>query len=328
VHRELVVFKLRFFVTDVEELRDIALKEREEIARKVGHILVSASNDTDRQAALELAKSLVEDTSISVREVLSKELRDCAFLPKEIITAIAADIEAVSMPFLIASLAVDDDLLDEIIRNCGDVAQKAVATREGLSEALSFAITDIGCLGAVENLVDNETATVSGRSCHRVVDRFPEERSLMEKLAMRADLPAELVERIIFKISKEYGEHLTEKFGLSTDYASYLVSLANRQVFSKTLEVLPLPELTNYLQQLNTVKTLGSDLLLTYLQNGYIRLFTAAIATLLDKPYEAVEKSLALKDKKILAHILEAAGFSRSVIGVLLIAYERLLRDE
>lgn len=314
-------------ISDVEELRHIDLAARVEIARKVGKILSKQNGDSqNNRDAMALAKLLVEDVAVSVREALSRELRMCSFLPTDLVAKLAQDIDQVSMPFLVASQAMDDDFLEDIVRSCGEGAQEAIARRDGLSEAVSYAISDVGCKSAVESLIGNDTVELSERSCNRVVDRFPEERSLMEKLAQRADLPASLVERIIFKISKRYGEYLSEKFGLATDYASYLVSMANRQVFSRTLEMAPLGEVKNYLQQLHKVGGLSSDVLLSYLQNGNVKLFTMAISVLLDRPYEAVEARLSKGDKKVIARLLEAAGFSKSVIGVLLIAYDRLLR--
>lgn len=313
-------------MTEVEELKNIDQIAREQIASKVGRILAKQTNGSDKEAALELARVLVEDVAVSVREALSKELRSCNFLPKEILLKLANDIEQVSTPFLVASQAMDDEFLEDIIHNCGDKAQEAVAARNGLSEAVGFAISDVGCMGAVETLVENETADVSKRCCDRVIERFPKARSLLEKLASRADLPVEIVEQLIFKVSKRYGEYMTEKFDLTTDYASYLVSLANRQVFSRTMELAPQDEVSNYLTQLKDVGGLSSDVLLNYLQNGNYRLFTAALAVLLNKPFEAVEAKVATGDKKVLARLLEAAGFARSVVGVLLIAYERLIR--
>lgn len=312
-------------LTDVEELRNIDLAAREEIARKVGRILSRQSADSANRDAIALARLLVEDVSVSVREALSRELRTCNFLPKDIVTHLAKDIDQISMPFLVASQAMDDDFLEEIVRGCGEGAQEAIAKRRGLSEAVSYAISDVGCQDAVTALVTNDTASLSARSCNRVIDRFPEERSLMELLAERADLPASVVERIIFKVSKRYGEYLSEKFGLATDYASYLVSMANRQVFSRTLEMAPLSEIENYLGQLNTMQGLTSDVLLSYLQNGNVRLFTMSMSVLLGRPYDIMEMALAKGDKKLLARLLETAGFSKSVIGVLLIAFERLL---
>ncbi|NVJ98305.1 MAG: DUF2336 domain-containing protein [Alphaproteobacteria bacterium] len=313
-------------IKDVEELRHVDLEARVEIARKVGKILAKQNGTADGRDAMALAKLLMEDVAVSVREALSRELRVCSFLPKDLVTKLAQDIDQVSTPFLMASQAMDDAFLEDIVRSCSESAQEAIALRDGLSEAVSFAISDVGCQSAVESLVGNDTVEMSERSCNRVVDRFPEERSLMEKLAQRADLPAAVVERVIFKISKRYGEYLSEKFGLATDYASYLVSMANRQVFSRTLEMAPQKEVENYLRQLHEVGGLSSDVLLSYLQNANVKLFTTSIAILLDRPYEVVEARLSQGDKKVVARLLEAAGFSKSVIGVLLIAYDRLIR--
>ncbi|PCI62237.1 MAG: hypothetical protein COB37_07150 [Kordiimonadales bacterium] len=312
-------------MTDVTDLKNLSLKAREEIAHKVGHILAEDASGSDNKAAFQIAMVLVEDVAISVREALALELKACNFLPKDILRVLATDIQQVSMPFLMASKAIDDAFLEEIVATCEDYAQEAVATRKGLSEAVSFVISDVAAQSAVEILVDNNTADVSMRSADRVVDRFPTDRSLMEKLAQRADFPAVMVERIVFKVAQKYGEYLTEKFDLSTDYASYLVSLANRQVFSRTLEMAPLTEIENYLQQLHGAQALNSDVVLNYLQNGNVRLFSSALAVLLGKPFALIEATVARGDKSKLARLFDAAGFAKPVAGVLLIAYERLL---
>lgn len=311
-------------MTNVDELMNIELDARMEIAKKAGRILASSKNTSDQKAAIELAKVLAEDVAISVREALSRELKNCHFLPADLINLVARDIEQVSTPFLIACEAIDDDFLEEIVRNYGDDHQEAVARRSGLSEAVSFAISDVGCFDAVDALAENETAIVSGRGFSRMVDRFPQDLSLMEKLAGRADLPMDIVEQLIFKVSAKFGEVLSERFNLSVDYATYLVSLANRQVFSRTLELAPLTEIENYLSQLHRIGGLESNVLLIYLQNNNLRLFTMSLAILLKQKFEPIERLVYQRDKKVLARLLDSAGFSKSVIGVLLISFERL----
>lgn len=311
-------------MTDVQEIVDLELEARTEIARKVGRILSSSDDATEQKAAIELAKVLAEDVAVTVREALSIELSSCIFLPKELVSIVAKDIEQVSLPFLVASEAMDDAFLEELVRSCGESHQEGVAMRKGISEAVSYAISDVGSHGAVDKLSDNETAEMSMRSFNRVVERFPQDVSLMEKLAFRADLPIEMVEKLVFKVSHQYGELLIGKFGISRDYSSYLVSLANRQVFSRTLEMSPQQEIHNYLSQLHARQSLGSDVLLTYLQNNNLRLFTTSLAVMMKQPYEKIQELVARRDKKLLARLLDSVGFSKPVIGVLLISYERL----
>lgn len=311
-------------MTDVQDIAGLEPSARADIARKVGRILSSTDNTTEQKAAYELAKVLAEDVATSVREVLARELSSCIFLPKELVLIVAKDISQVSVPFLVASEAMDDEFLEEIVRSCSGSHQEGVAARKGLCEAVSFAISDVGSPGAVEKLSTNESAEMSARSFSRVIERFPEDSSLMEKLAFRADMPIEIIDKLVFKVSKQYGELLISKFGISYDYSSYLVSLANRQVFSQTLELSPQPEIHNYLSQLHARQSLGSDVLLMYLQNNNLRLFTTSLAVMMKQPYQKIQELVAKRDTKILARLLDNVGFSKPVIGVLLISYERL----
>lgn len=309
-----------------DDLRNIDLEARIQIAKKVGKLLSKAGNSSDQKAAMELARLLVEDVSISVREALSRELQACSFLPKDMVSNLSRDIDQISMPFLMASEAMDDAFLETIVRDCGVAQQEAVARRDGVSEIVSYAICDVGGLEAVDALLENDTADMSERAANRVVDRFPVEVSLMEKLSDRTDLPVAVAERIIFKISARYGEYLSQRFGLAADYSSYLTSLATRQVFARTLEVASQNELMNYLRQLKSVGGLNSDVILGYLQNKNVRLFIAAMAALSGKPFDTVENLIGRPNKPALSRMFNQAGFSPNVIGVLLIAYERLFR--
>lgn len=308
-----------------EEIRNVDLEARIQIAKKVGRLLARGPSD-DYDSAADLARLMVEDISVSVREALSQELKSCAFLPKQIVEKLSLDINQVSLPFLMASEAIDDSFLEMIVRESSPEKQGAIAQRQGLSEIVSFAICDVGAVEAVDVLLDNETAEMSERGFQRVVDRFPIETSLMEKLASKAELPMAVVERIVFKVSSIYSKHLTQQYNLSTDYASYLTTLATRQVFARTMDVAPLQEIQNYLSELHKVGGLRSDVILTYLQNKNVRLFLASVATLSGMSFEAVETRIGRYDRHAFSRILEKLSFSSSVAGVLLIAYDRLFR--
>ncbi|GHF26582.1 hypothetical protein GCM10017044_21970 [Kordiimonas sediminis] len=312
---------------NADELKHVSLVARVEIARKVGRILSRKPSAEDMDAALELANLLVQDVSVSVREAMSKAVVDCLFLPKEVVKTIAEDISQVSMPFLMASKAVDDALLESIIRSHENVeVQEAIAQRKGISEIVCFALCDEGTEEAVEALMENESADVSERSCDRVVKRFGTNASILECLAKRSDLPLNMVEKIIFKVSEQYGQYLMQRFNLAPDYASYLVSLTEREVFAQALEVSPQHEVMNYLGGLHKIKELTPNVMLTYLQNNHMRLFIYSLAVVLDLPADKLEGVLGKGDKQVLSKLLRQCGYSQSVSGVLMIAYERMFR--
>lgn len=316
---------------ELSELQNVDRISRIDIAHKVGHIIQrEQSNNTEdsaeSQSALEVAKLLAQDASIAVREALSHELRECQYLPASLIEMIVNDIDQVAMPFLVVSEALDDELLEQLVNSCGEAVKEAIAQRNGLSEMVSFAISDLGGRDAVENLVENDTADVSLRTAQRVVDRFPEDSLLLNQLSKRADLPMEIVETLIFKLSRQYSEYLMHKFHLAEDYSSYLSTLANKSVFLQSLDIAPVAEVQNYLEQLHSVRQLTGDKILGYIQKGHLRLFTSSISILANRHYDTVEKSLAKGGRKVLNKLLHEANIPDNICGVLTLAFERHIR--
>ena len=312
---------------DIDKLKRSDRIARIDIARKVGAFFQNGVDSDSPKETLKVAQLLAEDTSLAVREALSCELRDCSFLAEELIETLVNDIDEISIPFLMASDAIDDKFMVDLIYRSEDTKQLAIAQRDGVCEAVAFAICDVAGRDVVSTLIDNKTAEVSARSCDRVVDRFPEDVTLLEALAKRADLPLEAVEKLIFKISNQYSERLMTKFNLAEDYASYVVSLATRRVFLNTMNASPTSEVLTYLHKLNEAEGLKGDQLLNFLQNKNLRLFYASLAVLTDRDFTVIQNVLAQGGKKVLIKLLDKAGVTKSVAGVLLVAYEREISE-
>lgn len=306
-----------------DELQNVGIEFRVEIAKKVGRLLCSDDPKKDYDAAIELAHFLTEDVSIAVRKALSTQLRNSRYLPTNIVEKLANDIEQVSQPFLMKSQAVDDAFLKEFLGKCDSALQEAVAKRDDVSEELTYAICDVASVEAVSTLMSNEGAHLNEGSATRVVDRFPEEMPLLECMAQRSDLPVAVVECLIFKISSKYGEYLAKKFALTTDYSEYIISLAGRQVFHETLEVSPDFEVYNYFTQLHKEKALTSDLLFGYIQSGYVKVFIVALAVRADMQPKSLWAAIETDSSKVLDKLLRKCNFSRTVIGAILVAFER-----
>ena len=305
------------------ELQNIDREARVEIARKVGCLLLSDKRSSDRSAALDLARLLAEDVSIAVRVALSEQVRAAPYLPDELVEKLASDIEQVSCPFVMGFKAVDDKFLISMLDTCGDELQNSIAERKEVSEALTYAICDVACVRAVSTLMSNDGAILNENSAVRVTQRFPEDTPLLESMAKRADLPIEIVKSIIFKVSRKYSEYLASKFELTADYSEYIISLAERQVFHQTLELSPDSEVYNYFCQLNDEGAITSDLLFSYIQKGFVKVFTMAVAAKTGKAPEILRKALEVDSSKVLGKLLKKCGYSRAVVGAMVVAFER-----
>ena len=176
---------------------------------------------------------------------------------------------------------------------------------------------------AVATLIENGGASLNQDSAVRVTERFPEEISLLECMAKRADMPVEVVKLLIFKVSREYGEYLADRFELTSDYSAYIVSLAERQVFHQALEISPDSEVYNYFCQLNNEDGITSDLLFSYIQTGFVKVFIMAVAAKTGQSPDALRKALNIDCSKVLGKLLTACDYSRPVIGAIVVAYER-----
>lgn len=305
------------------ELQNVDREARVEIARKVGQLLCSENRSDDHETALELAQLLTEDVSIAVRTALSNQLRAAPHLPDELVVKLINDIEQVSIPFLIATNAVDDKCLMKLMASCSGLLQESIASRQEISEALTFTICDVGTVEAVSVLMSNDGAKLNESSATKVIERFPEEMTLLECMSKRADLPAEVVKSLIFKVSREYSEYLAQKFELTADYSEYIVSLAERQVFQQSLESFPDFEVHNYFCQLNEEGALTSELLFGYIQQGYVKIFTMALAARTGQSPKALKDALEMDSAKVIGELLTKCDYSRAVIGAIVVAFER-----
>lgn len=310
-----------------DELKLVDRVERIELARKIGQFLSGNQQGQDRATGEDLARMLAADTSVAVREALALELRNSSVLPADLVERIARDLDQVAVPFLIAAKALTDDLLEQIVRECGDAAQEAIARRDGVSEPVSYAICDVAREPAVTTLFANPGAEISERTCHRATDRFPDSQSLLQVMAARADLPLSVAESVIERVSDVVAERLVKHYQLGEDLASYLLGSAKRRVFSDTMEAAPTEEVLAYLKRLHRVGALTSDYLLQAIQMGHLRTFRIILALLADAPMEKVTRDLEQRGRMALDRLLKQADLSQSVAGVIVIAYERQVEE-
>jgi len=309
---------------DTERLLQADAESRREIARKIGLFVSKTTDPNSMESALEFARILVEDAAVSVRKALADQLSEAGIIPLDIKRTIASDIDSISLPFIIAARSLDDEFLLDLLKEGRAGVAASVAARSSLSEAIAAVIAETSNAAAVEVLASNKGADVSETIALKVVERFPENSSIMTAMSKRGDLSIDIIEMIIFKVAHEMGEFLFEKYDLDSSYSRYLSSLAGRRTFMKMLDMAPVGNQLNYLQQLQHSQGLDAKALRMYLQAGAVNVFTAALSLLVGSTIERIQARLQGDGNKELAKLLEKAGFSKATSGVLLIEWSRL----
>jgi len=161
--------------SDIErQLTDPSVDTRAEAAAKIAVFYDASADfgDQEKKLAEEIFSLMCKDAEERVQMALSVNLKDCAFLPRDIARTLADDVGSVSNPILAYSSVLNDDDLIEIIQSNGEEKQKVIASRSVVSENVSDALIDARNEAVVGTLVANDGAAISIGSMQRVLDDF------------------------------------------------------------------------------------------------------------------------------------------------------------
>jgi uncharacterized protein (DUF2336 family) len=215
----------RFLAEDDDE--DV----RVQLARKIARLMPSLR---DKESAhivditVQTLEQLAHDSAVRVRAVLAEEIKHLTAVPKDIVLALAHDLQhIVSTPVLEYSPLLSDTDLIEIIA-CGQVreALAAVARRRPLSEKVSDALVQSLDVPAVASLLVNPDAKIRKATLERVVEDAEEIESWHLPLALRTDLSARTIRRIAGFVGAAIIERLAARHDLNDATRSHL----NRQL--------------------------------------------------------------------------------------------------
>ncbi len=311
----------------IDDLTGKTESEREVIAAKVGKALSQDLDKVERAAVEKLSKVLAMDTAENVRQSLVKEVLNCPYLPIEIATQIANDVSTISKNFLHNYDSGDDAVLEELARECEEKAREVLATRHGLPEPASFAISEVGGEGSISNLMENKTAVISERVCSVVTDRFKDNPSIMENMSRRADLPLNSVAKIIEHLGDEVASGLIKKYELGEDLAHYISGQAKLAAMEGELNKATITELEVYYRGLDDDGLLNNGMLLQILKSGNIGKFSVAVSIRTGIDADKVIKIINSQDKGNFFRLMEKMKVTDALAGIIYEAYLEALTN-
>jgi uncharacterized protein (DUF2336 family) len=204
---------------------------RVQLARKIARLMPGLQ---ERESAhiidltVQTLEHLARDSAVRVRAVLAEEIKHLANVPKDVILALAHDLQhIVAVPVLEYSPLLSDTDLIELIA-CGQVREvlAAVARRRPLSEKVSDTLVQSLDVPAVAALLVNPDAKIRKATLERVVEDAEEIESWHLPLALRVDLSARAIRRIAGFVGAVIIERLAARHDLSAATRTYL----NRQL--------------------------------------------------------------------------------------------------
>ncbi|WP_417458958.1 DUF2336 domain-containing protein [Kordiimonas sp.] len=299
--------------TDITMLIDTVKLEKMALAKRVGQFLVAEQVQEERATVENVARVLAQDVSAQVREVLAYELRKCKVLATDLAEKIAHDVESVSGAFLGETMVFTDKEWLKLIPGLKEPSLVVVARRKDLSDSVQAKLATVGQEPTVTSLVRNDNLTLAEVACDKVVDRFGDNRRMMDHLGARADLPLKVVERIINNVSDHCREMLIEHYAVDQGIASKMAEDSKIEVLWTQLKNASPTQIHAFVTDLRNDRRLNYLLVIEITGRGCPSFMESSLALEAGLPLGRIREILSLEDPAAFVRLMQMANVSKSM---------------
>jgi uncharacterized protein (DUF2336 family) len=258
-----------------------SVRVRTDAAEHVGSLFSTSTtlSDAERETALAVLEELARDTEQEVRKSLAIHVASSVLLPPMLARTIAADVEAISIPFIQISPALTEADLVSIVRLGSPAKQVAVAGRERVTGRVAKVLIATRNPAVVTTLLRNEGAEITEPSYHMIMDGFATDTVVQGLLVERAALPMTVTERLIQVVSDVLRDRLIEKHALPPEIATELLNQARERALFHSAAAAPRAfNVEAFAIRLNSKSKLTPTLLMRALCLGDLPFFEAGMA--------------------------------------------------
>ncbi|MCB1488708.1 MAG: DUF2336 domain-containing protein [Bauldia sp.] len=293
---------LHFMETAPSDRRALAV-------RSLGRAYLFSDIDDVTRAEMEAAMTVVvDDSSTEVRQALAETLASALEAPRHIMLALATDLPEIGTMVLSRSPVFLDSELVDIAAGAEEALQTAIASRPRLSSAVSAAIAEVGERDTCLRLLHNHGAAIARISQRRMAERFGDDAEIREVLLQKRDLPADVRQMLILRLSDALGELVVHKSWVSEERARNLTREARERATVAIAAETETEELVALVEHLRVTEQLTTALLLRAICAGNIAMFETALSVLAHVPEERVASLIRSGRKQGFRAIYDKAG--------------------
>jgi uncharacterized protein (DUF2336 family) len=254
--------------------------------------LYSDLTEDDRLAAEAAMTVLLDDSSPLVRRSLADALAGAPDAPHSVIIALAHDQPEIAAIAISRSPILSDAELIDLAADGNEEVQCAIAGREGLSRALAGAIAEVSCAAACLLLIENISADISLGALARIAERFGQLSAIREALFARDDLPADIRQSLIAKLTDTLVRFVSERDWLSKDRAEKAARDACDRATVAIASERSTEDIGSFVRHLVATGQLTGLLMLRALLSGHTKFLIEAFAELSGQSPERVASIL------------------------------------
>jgi uncharacterized protein (DUF2336 family) len=266
--------------------------------------------------AEQIFRLLLRDTELQVRAALAEGLKENDRAPHDVVVSLAGDpAEAVASPVLLYSnVFTEEDLLNIIRSNLDITKHIAIANRRSVSSMVSAALVETHNEGVVEHLVKNNGANISEHSMQKILEEHGESQSMVNYVADRANLPINIVEKLLSIVSDSVANALKNKYREVTERLEREAHHAREGMTLKLLDTTRDEEPVRLLvHQLDEEGRLTPSIVLTGLCRGNFAFFEVSLAQLAGIPVKNAQKLVRDKGELGFKSLYQKAGLPDSM---------------
>lgn len=246
-----------------------------------------------KQLAEDIFRVLVQDIEVKIRTILADNLQKSHGLPRDIVVKIISDVESVSASFIKYYNDLEDSDLISILESQNIDKQKAVASRNNLSEEISHFIGEKCPEEVVSTLIANERAHIAEQTYETIIRRYKDSEKIKEKLVYRTQVPAHILSKIADSLSDELKKRLIIVHNLPENMASDLVEEVKEKTTLKISEDYSSDkQIDDLVRQLYKSDRLTPSLVVRSICMGDLKFFEYALVYLANTPLIEVRKIL------------------------------------
>lgn len=278
--------------------------EKVALATKVGQFLKAGQQDQEKATMQALALKLAEDINASVRAALAFEVRSANDLDPALAEKIAFDIRDISEPFLKETVCFTDEQLAVLIPKLGQHAQLAIAKRKDLGEKTVLALVSYAGKTPVTFMIRAEDIFFPDQAFKTIIKRFDQDQTIMDYLSRRSDLPLEIIEDLIARISTAALDKMVEQYDLDTKMAERLSQRARYETLCDKILSSTEAQVHTYVLTLKDNYQLNFPMIVDLADRGSFTFLISSMAVLSGLTKGEVKQALWLDDRQLFVNLM------------------------
>jgi len=278
-------------------------------AAKFGRQYDAFAATSSKEFADTILYHLAKDVEVVVRQALAETIAESPNMPKALAMDLAGDAIEIARPILERSEALEDENLTQIVGSqTGDHAF-AIAGRRTVSEPVTDALIASDYADAILRLLTNDGALFTHDGLLRLATDFGGHFEIQDLLVKRANLPPEVVDRLIDGIGEALKWDLLKNRSIEPTEARHLASALK----GKTGKAIAKRDANDQATTAKLQERMAQGLLkpldiLYFLQNGHVGRFESALAVIANIELLQTRRLLYNMDKRGLAALCLHAG--------------------